>query len=171
MSFPSRRGKAPFDSAFRLGAEMARTTERTAELALASARTIGFRTAMMARAAGDPVAMADPEFVLMGREKVEAGAAAALAMADGLRPILEAWGTWASRQAQGNARAALALATCRSPIDLMRVYGDWIDESLTGAQAATGKLAEAAGRIAGAGLAPIHAAASSNARRLAREGG
>ncbi|WP_207480605.1 phasin family protein [Arenibaculum pallidiluteum] len=148
------------------GTELARTAERTAELAVASARTIGYRTAMMAQAAGNPVLLADPEFVLMWQEKVEAGIAATLAVGESLRPMYEAWLTWAGHQSHGNLRAAGALGTSRTPQQMIQSWSIWLEESLTGAAAAAEKLAEASGKVAAAGLAPIHAAASANARRL-----
>ncbi len=168
MASSPRRGKAPLPPVLKVGSELARTAERTAELAVASARTIGFRTAMMAQAAGDPIAMSDPEFMLMGSEKVEASYAAALALADSLRPLYEAWMTWSSHQLHGNVRFASEIVSCRNPADLTRVYSHWINESLTGTQLAAGKMAEAISKMSGAALAPIHAAASANARRLAK---
>jgi hypothetical protein len=53
----------------------------SAEAANAAAQTIALRSTMLARAAGDPRAMADPEFVRMVTEKMTAAALSSVAFA------------------------------------------------------------------------------------------
>src|SRR3954467_11175784 len=78
------------------GRDLARTVERTQEVALASVQTIGYRTAMMMQAFGDPVAMTNPEFTLMGREKVEAAVESHQAILSSFQTLMEGVLSWAA---------------------------------------------------------------------------
>src|SRR3712207_4969941 len=77
-----------------VGQDLARTAGKTHEMALASVQTIGYRTAMMFQAFGDPVAMSNPEFTLMGHEKVEAAVESHRAMMESTQKRFEGWTVW-----------------------------------------------------------------------------
>ncbi|WP_158047883.1 phasin family protein [Skermanella pratensis] len=151
------------------GQDLARTAEKTQEMALASVQTIGYRTAMMMQAVGDPVAMTNPEFTLMGQEKVEAAIQSHHAMMDSCRAMFEGWSAWVMGQAGTTAKAMTELATCRTPADVVRIQQNFVQCSFVNATNAATKLTEAVIRMTDAGLVPIHKVAYANAERLAKE--
>jgi hypothetical protein len=138
---------------------------KTSEMMLASGQVIGHRVGRMAVAGANPSAADRREFTLMGTEKVAAASASSAAMTmhlfeDNLRivqrvfnaqlGIATAFASLAMSQnaAQRRARqAALSSAIRRQPMSPSTV-----------AQSAT--------KLARLGLAPIHAAATANSRRL-----
>lgn len=152
-----------------IAAELAATMMVLGETALAAQQTIALRLARMAQAGNNPSALLDPEFRLMGWEKLEAARAAGFAMAEGWGAIHEGFWNWSGRQCAAAQEAALATAAARGPQDLMEAQKDFAEASLDAAEAAVSRLALAADRIAKAGLAPYHKATRSNARRLSRE--
>jgi hypothetical protein len=154
-----------------VGQDLARTAGKTHEMALASVQTIGYRTAMMFQAFGDPVAMANPEFTLMGHEKVEAAVESHRAMMESGQALLESWTAWAFGQVNTTTKAFTELATCRTPADIIGVQQHYLLSTWINATAATAKLAQAAIRITDAGLIPVHKAASANAKRLSEQNG
>jgi len=165
------RRKTPAGVAARMTAmmdEMTRTAQKHGELGVAAARTIGFRTAMMADTLQDPASLADPEFVRMGAEKVEAAAEAATAMAVGMAELQHAWMALLSGPAQAATLAMTSMGTCRSPMDLLSIQQRWWEESLHAGMNASLHFAESAASLASAGLPAFHRRASANARRLAR---
>jgi hypothetical protein len=87
--------RSNLDHLVSVGQDLARTAGKTQEMALASVQTIGYRTAMMLQALGDPVAMANPEFTLMGHEKVEAAVESHRAMLESGQALIEGWTAWA----------------------------------------------------------------------------
>lgn len=151
------------------GRRMAKTALAAGEMATAAGQVIGYRTAMMAEAMGDPAAMIDPEFTLMGHEKVDAILESAVAMADGTRALFDAWTVWMTGQSRAALGAVSGLATCRTPFDLLEVQYRFIEASLSGTMASGSRIALGAARLAQAGLAPVHRTATANALRLARE--
>lgn len=153
----------------KVGAALAKTAERTGEMGVAAATTIGIRTNMMVRAAGDPVAMADPEFTLMVCEKVEAAVESGLAMGAGLPTFHVALATWLSSQAAIATHAISSLAQCRTPADVAAVQSRTFEALHSAGTAASARLAEAAVVITGAGLDPVHRTVSANAKRLTQQ--
>ena len=167
----ARRGKGRGASPARmlsLAGELARTGIKSGEVGLASAQTIGHRTAMMAAAFGDPVAMANPEFIRMGTEKVEAAAEAGHAMASGMNELGRAWLALLSGQGL-TAGFAFGLGGFGNPAALAELQRRTMTEAMTAGLNAGLRVAEAYSAIASAGLAPVHRTVSANARRLARE--
>jgi hypothetical protein len=154
-----------------VGQDLARTAGKTHEMALASAQTIGYRTAMMFQAFGDPVAMTNPEFTLMGHEKVEAAVESHRAMMESGQALFESWTAWAFGQANTTTKAFAELATCRSPADVIGVQQHYLLSTWINATTTAAKLAQAAVRIADAGLIPVHKVASANAKRLSEQNG
>ncbi len=154
-----------------VGQDLARTAGKTQEMALASAQTIGYRTAMLLQAFGDPVAMSNPEFTLMGHEKVEAAVESQRAMMESTQYLFESWTSWAFGQARTNAKAFTELASCRNPTDVFGVQQHYLQSSWINASTAAAKLAQAMVRITDAGLIPVHKVASANAKRLSEQNG
>ncbi|MGQ9366258.1 phasin family protein [Azospirillum sp. ST 5-10] len=148
--------------------DLMRTATLQGELGVAAARTIGYRTAMLAGAMQDPQALVDPEFVRMGAEKVEAAAESATALAAGIADLQDAWMALLTGPAQAAALAVGGVGACRTPFDLLDVQRRWMEESIASGMAAGLRFAEAAAALGGAALAPMHRRASANARRLER---
>ena len=140
-------------------------------MALASVQTIGYRTAMMFQAFGDPVAMANPEFTLMGHEKVEAAVESHRAMMESGQALLESWTAWAFGQVNTTTKAFTELATCRTQADIISVQQHYLQSTWINATTAAAKLTQAAIRITDAGLFPVHKVASANAKRLSEQNG
>jgi hypothetical protein len=153
------------------GQDLARTAEKTHEMALASVQTIGYRTAMMMQAFGDPVAMTNPEFALMGREKMEAAVESHQAIVSSFQRLMEGLFSWAAGQHHDNTRTVVELATCRNPAQFLTIQQRYIHGTCINAANAAARFTEAAIRLTGAGLIPVHKVASANAKRLARENG
>jgi hypothetical protein len=106
--------RSNLDHLVSVGQDLARTAGKTQEMALASVQTIGYRTAMMLQALGDPVAMANPEFTLMGHEKVEAAVESHRAMLESGQALIEGWTAWALGQANSTTKAFAELVTCHT---------------------------------------------------------
>jgi hypothetical protein len=68
---------------------------KSLEMMLASAQVIGHRTGRMALAAHAPTARDQREIVLMGQEKIEAGAQSAQAMTAHMMAMSQPWGALA----------------------------------------------------------------------------
>lgn len=112
---------------------------RTAEMLLASGQVIGMRVARMAAAGTSPSARDRKEFLRMGSEKVQAGAQSALAV--GAQWQAMGWQLWS--QAWRQWLALLGGTALRATPQLHHLP-----------------------RLAQAALAPVHRAATANARRL-----
>ncbi|PWC54169.1 hypothetical protein TSO221_08985 [Azospirillum sp. TSO22-1] len=148
--------------------ELTKTAGKHGEMGVAAARTIGYRTAMMAGTLTDPLSATDPEFVRMGAEKVEAVAEATSAMAVGVAELQHAWLALFTGPVQAATLALASLGTCRSPLDLVGVQQRWWEESVSAGMNAGMHFVESAASLAGAGLPAFHRRARANARRLAR---
>ncbi|EWY40636.1 hypothetical protein N825_34475 [Skermanella stibiiresistens SB22] len=153
------------------GQDLARTVEKTREMTIASLQTIGYRTAMMMRAMGDPAAMSNPEFTLMSHEKVEAAVESQQAMLESCQALFEGWTAWFAHQAGTTTKTMTELAACRTPADALQVQQHFMQCTCVNAAHAMTKLTQATVRMTNAGLLPIHKVAAANAQRLAREHG
>jgi hypothetical protein len=137
------------------------------EMQLAAARTIGLRVPMIAAAMRDPRLLADPELALMVKEKIDAAGLVAAAAAPELAlPAVHA-ARWMSQQAALWSRALTDVGT----LSQGNAWARWqkVGEGMAlinGAYVAAmvGTMAEL-GRVT---LAPVHKAATANARRLGR---
>ena len=154
-----------------VGQDLARTAGKTHEMALASVQTISYRTAMMFQAFGDPVAMSNPEFTLMGHEKVEAAVESQRAMMESTQNLLEGWTAWVFGQARNNVKAFSELVACRTPADILGVQQHYLQSTWINATTTAAKLAQASIRITDAGLIPVHKVVSANAKRLSEQNG
>ena len=138
---------------------------KTLEMMLASAQVIAHRTCRMALAGPAPNARDRREFALMGLEKIEAGAQSAQAMAAHMVSMSQPWDALAFRHLLRNSAAFMSLASSRTP-------SQWISrqEALARAlgQSAVrmADVSKDATKLAHRGLKPIHAKATTNARRL-----
>lgn len=112
---------------------------RTAEMLAASGQVIAMRVTRMAAAGASPTARDRKEFLLMGSEKVQAGAQSALAV--GAQWQAMSWQLWA------------------------RAWQQWL-ALLGGGALRAAPLHSHLPRLAQAALAPVHRAATANARRL-----
>jgi hypothetical protein len=140
------------------------------EMGRAAAATIALRTTgAIADAVRDPRLLTDPELALMVTEKVEAAAAAAAAVAPKLAlPALHA-ARWLGDQATLAARGMGQLVA--APTSALAFWQGWLRlaEGAALVNAAYGAAMVATmmemGRVA---LAPVHRAATANARRLGK---
>lgn len=166
----ARRAKRrnPPERALAMLNDMVRTAGKHGEMGVAAARTIGFRTAMMAETLTNPLSITDPEFVLMGAEKVEATAEAASAMAVGIAELQQAWMALLTGPFQAATVAVTSLGTCRTPMDVLGVQQRWLEESVNAGVNAGMHFMESAANLASAGLPAFHRRARANARRLAK---
>ncbi|HYG85362.1 MAG TPA: phasin family protein [Azospirillum sp.] len=149
--------------------DLVRTAGKHGEMGVAAARTIGFRTAMLAETLSDPMSITHPEFVRMGAEKMEATAEAATAMAIGMAELQHAWMALFTGPVQVAVNVSMAsLGTCRSPMDVLSIQQRWLEESVTASMDAGMHFVESAASLARAGLPAFHRRTRANARRLAR---
>ncbi|HYH20028.1 MAG TPA: phasin family protein [Azospirillum sp.] len=145
-----------------------RTAEQHGELGLAAARTIGYRTALMAGALQDPTKLTNPEFVLMGTEKVEAAAKAVHAFSMGMADLQDAWVSLCTLPVRTmSAVFSGGFDWQRAPMEVWSLNARIVEDTVV----ASMRFAQSAASLAGAGLAPIHRTASANARRLERRHG
>jgi hypothetical protein len=163
--------RSNLDHLVSVGQDLARTAGKTQEMALASVQTIGYRTAMMLQALGDPVAMANPEFTLMGHEKVEAAVESHRAMLESGQALIEGWTAWALGQANSTTKAFAELVTCHTPAQFVSVQQHYLQSTWINAATAAAKLTQAAIRITDSGLIPVHKVVAANAKRLAEQNG
>lgn len=140
---------------------------RTNEMLVASAQVIGHRTSRMASATPIPSEPDQREFALMGQEKIEAATASAQAMAVHVMASHPELGVQAFSQMMAGVNDWMSLGASRTQDELLARQAKLM-HTLTAAVLSTSQLAVPAARIAEAGLKPIHAKATANARRLNR---
>ena len=138
------------------------------ELAVASAKTMAHRGALIAKAMGSPAELSGPEFTRMSDEKSAVAIESSAAMMDRLpafnRILMDFW----FRQLQRSASSALALAACRS-VPAAAAVGMRAAEAMVADMISAGiRLTRSTQHVADAGLTPIHRVASANAARLGR---
>jgi hypothetical protein len=141
---------------------------RVGELAVAATAVIDQRTRQMGAAVGNPVALTAPEFTLMVTEKVKAAALSGRAMQRSLPAARQAFLAWLERQAavsrEGQrwrcGRLARPLTCSGGPRAILA--------GVDAHAALAAEMTHLGTQAFGTGLAPIHRAATRNARRLAR---
>jgi len=138
---------------------------KTAELMFASAQVIAHRTGRMAMAGAAPNARDRREFALMGREKIEAGAKSARAIAAQMMTLREPVGAQAFRDIQRGTAALTALAASRTPAQVIARQAA-LARALRRSAGSMAGATKSATRLAQRGLKPIHAKATANAKRL-----
>jgi hypothetical protein len=147
---------------------MAANVTRLGELAVAATAVIDRRTQMAAAALANPVELAAPEFTTMVTEKVEATVLSAHAVQGGLPAVTRAAQTWLGRHVAAVGDAATMLWAVGSPVALLALWPRLALASFEANAAAAGEMMHLGVRVFGAGLKPIHRAATRNARRLAQ---
>lgn len=150
---------------------IAQTGVRTGEMGVAAAQTIGYRTAMMAAALNNPSDLANPEFIRMGAEKVEAAMEAAGAVTKGLYELNKAWVVLMTGQTEAAMAAFGQLGNCRSPGDLLAIQSRSVGVAVDAGIHASLNFLEAASALANAGMNPAYRKVRANARRLGRQQG
>lgn len=161
----------PAERLYAVADNFAKTGMRSGEMGVAAAQTIGYRTAMMAAAMGNPVDFANPEFIRMGSEKVEASVEAFHAVATGLGEFTSAWMAMVSKQTQAATLVFGGLSACRSPADLATIQQRAFAEAVDAGIHASLRFVEAAAALTAAGMNPAYRKVRANAKRLAREQG
>jgi hypothetical protein len=138
------------------------------EMMLASAQVIGHRTARFAAASIEPGARDRRELALMGQEKAAAAIESAQAMAAYMMSMNPFLGARAARQMLATAAAMMSLAGSRTAaqgfarqarlVRTLRRSGDTLSQ-----------ISRASAQLAQRGMAPVHARATANAKRLRKK--
>jgi len=165
---PSKRTARNVRKITRSLADAASTTLKGSELAVASGRVIAERAALGVAAFIDPANADHAEFARMAPEKMTAFSAAAAVLQRRAGAFVGQMARFAGDEATIALRVTGELARCRSHADLLvlnnRVAVAWLGRAF--AHSVTlGALAVGA---SGAAMAPVHRAATGNARRLQR---
>jgi hypothetical protein len=135
------------------------------EMWVASAQVISHRTARMASAGTTPSASDLEEFTRMGQEKIDAATESGRAMAAHLLTMNLQFGARTFRHIVTGTGALMALAASRNVGESITRHAK-LAEMLSRSAATASEYSGSAARLAGRGLAPIHARATANARRL-----
>lgn len=149
--------------------ELAATALVLGETAWAAQVVVSLRMTRLAGVLADPKTAGDPEFRTMVWEKLQAATNANLAMAEGVRVVHDGLWDWGSRQWEAAEEAWLKLLFTTDATKAADIQTRFAEASLNAAETACNHMFLAASRLGGLGLAPIHKAASANAKRLARE--
>jgi hypothetical protein len=137
------------------------------EMSLASMQVIAHRSRRMAAAGPLPNARDRREFTLMGQEKIEAAAESARAIAAHLTTLNLQLGARAFRHMVTGTAALVSLATSRSVGQSIARQAK-LAQTVSRSAKITSELSGSAAQLARSGLKPIHARATSNARRLGK---
>lgn len=140
---------------------------KTAEMLVASGQVIGQRVGQIARAGANPSPRDIKEFHLMGSEKVKAATQSGMAMATQLQTanfqlMARGWQQWLA-----SLGAMSALASSRTFSEALSRQSRLVS-SVASSGHTHSRLSGDAARVLGAALAPVHGAATANARRLSR---
>lgn len=138
------------------------------ELAEASASVIARRMEIVGQALADPLRADHVELGLMGAEKVEALAASAGAACVGALDLADRAGRIAAREGQAAAAHLSDLSSASSLVEAAGRQAAWNMGVWTRAVVDGWTLGGALLKAQAEALAPIHAAATANARRLKR---
>lgn len=139
---------------------------KTNEMLLSSGSVIQVRTQRMALAGLSPSAADVAEMQLMGHEKLAAASESSAAMVNQLHTTQFALINRAVQEWLSGAVAFFSLATSVTPAQIL-THAKALGNAATRSAATVSQLSSAGARIMQRGLKPIHAKATSNARRLA----
>jgi hypothetical protein len=140
---------------------------KSAEMSTAAAQVIAMRVGRMMAAGANPTAADRREMVRMGAEKVDAFSRAGAALAAGMTPNAMAVGVRAVEAWAAMLGAGASLATAGTLPQAARRQRALVNAVARHAPAAR-QGSKAAATIAHAVLAPVHAKATANAKRLSR---
>jgi len=139
---------------------------KTGEMLVSSGSVIHMRTRRMAEHGLQPNASDMREMRLMGQEKMAAANESSAAIANQLQ-ITQDGMVRGTHQWLASANALMALATSVTPAQAV-LRGEAFVNATTRAAATATQLSSAGARVAQRSLKPIHAKATSNARRLSQ---
>ena len=137
------------------------------EMSTAAAQVIAHRSARMAAAGPLPDACDRREFTRMGQEKIDAATESALAMAGHLGGMSLQFTARAFNDMVTGTAALMSLGTSRNVGEFVTRQAK-LAKALSRSAKTASDLSHSTTRLAGLGLAPIHARATANARRLRR---
>jgi hypothetical protein len=140
---------------------------KTTEMLVSSGQVIGTRVNRMAHAGVRPSARDRKEFTLMHTEKVKAATESALAVATRMQSANYQLMARAWQQGLASLGAMSLLAGSRSFGEVLSRQNRLFN-SLARSGRTHSRLSSDTARLASAALAPVHSAATANARRLAR---
>ena len=138
---------------------------KTFQLATAATQVVAIRGSRIAAAGAVPDADDQREFSRMGSEKLDAFSRAGHALATGAIPLVAGMAAQSWRLSLQLAAAATRLAASRTTEQTFARQRALADVLMAHSPAAP---ATAAARLAHRALAPVHATATANARRLAK---
>jgi hypothetical protein len=142
---------------------------KAVQMSAAAVQVVAIRGSRLAAAGLLPGADDQREFALMGSEKVDAFSRAGRAIAAGALPLVAGMAGQAWRSSLALTVAATRLAACRTLPQTMRQQRALAHLLVRHAPPSHHRAAAtAAARLAHRALDPVHAAATANARRLAK---
>jgi hypothetical protein len=141
---------------------------KSAEMSSAAAQVIATRVGRMVAAGANPTAADQREMARMGAEKVEAFSRAGLALATGMTPAVMNLGVQGLQAWMSILGAGARLAASGTVPQAARRQRALV-KAVTRHTPAVHRGSNAAAKLAHAALAPVHAKATANAKRLARK--
>lgn len=145
-----------------------RTAKAGHELLQASGDVIARRLEIVADALRDPLKADLREMSLMGSEKVEALTASATAGLNGAMSMAATTAAAAARETAAAQGALNAVLTARNPAEAALAQGSWVTAAMGRAVSDGWAFGATMLQLQAETLAPIHAAAVANAKRLKR---
>lgn len=143
-----------------------RTAKAGHELLQASGDVIARRLEIVADALRDPMKADLREMSLMGSEKVEALTASATAGLNGAMTMAATTAAAAARETAAAQGALNAVLTARNPAEAALAQGSWVTAAMGRAVSDGWAFGATMLKLQADALAPIHAAAVANAKRL-----
>lgn len=148
--------------------QAARTARAGQELLQASGDVIARRLEIVSDALRDPVRADVREMSLMGSEKIEALTASAAAGLNGAMSLAATGASVAARETAAARKALDAVVNARTPAEAALAQGSWATAAMTRAMTDGWAFGASMLKLQADALAPIHAAAVANAKRLKR---
>jgi hypothetical protein len=167
MKSPSRK----FRSARKLGyavSAVGTNARKTGDLFKAASHVIAKRMTLGAVAISDPHSADHVEFAKIIPEKTRAFSEAGMIWLRSSSEVAANMAILAASETAVVARAAVAMASCRTPADVFARQSSFATAWFARALSQSIALGSLAMRSQGAAMAPVHRAATANARRLSR---
>jgi hypothetical protein len=148
--------------------QAARVARSGQELLQASTDVIARRLEIVGEAMRDPLHADLHEMALMGSEKVEALSESARVGIEGGMGLAATASATAAREAVAARKAFEAITTAESPMAAAVAHSTWATAAFSRAISDSWSLGAKVLKLQADAMAPIHAAATANARRLKR---
>jgi hypothetical protein len=145
-----------------------KNARKTSELAFAASQVIAKRMALGAAAMADPFNADHAEFAKIIPEKTEAFSQVGMIWLCWSSVFTDQMASFATREMATVAQAAAAMASCRTPAGVIAAQSSFAAAWFARAISQSIALGALAMRSQSAALAPVHRAATANARRLNR---